>query len=87
MWAIVGSFGVAAVLGIVVYYLRRAYQNSVALSQSEAALQAESEHSAALEKAAEAARAARAKELDVKVANVRTGADAADLLRSELSRA
>lgn len=64
-----------------VLYLRRAAATSAALKQADADLKVEAERIAALEKAAAAARAARAKELDEKLENTVSAGDAVDLLR------
>lgn len=72
---------VVGVLGGGLYYLRKSAAASADLKVADASLQTEEQRVAQMESAAAAARAARAKEFNAKVAAVRTAGDAAGLLR------
>jgi hypothetical protein len=77
--------GLAVLLVAILYFLRRGATNEVAREQAEALLALERSRMRALEMASEAERQARAKELDAKIADVRTSADAVRLVRLQLS--
>jgi hypothetical protein len=82
-----GGIGLAGLVAIALYYIRRALSNSVALDERDAALRVEAQRIAKEESAAAQARSDRAKELDAKVDSVCTVDDAVAVLRGELSRA
>jgi hypothetical protein len=82
MWEwIVGGVSVAAVIGAVVFWIRSGAESAADLSVTSGALDEERARVAAMNAVAVQERAARAKELDAKIAAVRTNADAAGLLR------
>lgn len=82
--AIVGAIlGLGGIVGGAVYFIKQAMGNSVALDEQGAALQLEQQHTAAMQAAADAARAERAKEFDAAKASVHTASDAAGLLAGQ----
>ena len=78
---VAGAILSAGCVAAVVYYLRRAVLNSVALEQRDAALEVEQQRIAAEEKAKDAARAVRAREFENEKIAVVSAADAARLLQ------
>jgi peptidoglycan hydrolase CwlO-like protein len=85
-WLVAGGISLASITVCVIYLLSRAAAVRAALGEREAALEVEREHLAAEEKAAAAARAARAEELDAKASTVNDPKSAADLLRDVFNR-
>lgn len=78
---IVGAMvGLGGIISGVVYYLRRAAQNSADLNTANASLLAEQKQVAQQDAAAAAQRQARLQEIDAKAAAVHDAAGAAELL-------
>lgn len=73
--------GLGGAVAGVIYYIKRALSNQVALEQRDAALQVESDHVAAQQAADAKQRTERAAELDGKLAQIHDTAGADALLR------